>query len=155
MIRLFARPMPLVLLLAFGTFIAVMMAGDRVVQIPAGWMPEDSLRLSVAPLSLWALALAGVLVGVLGPVQFARALRARFGALHRLAGRVFVGAGLGMGLSGLVPLLRVESIATALLEIARAVFSAGLIVALVLGIAAVWLIALGFEPSRQTDEARA
>jgi uncharacterized membrane protein len=136
MIRLFVRPMPLVLLLAFATFIPVMMAGVRVVQIPAGWVPEDSLRLMVAPLLLWLHAFAGLMFGVLGPLQFARALRARFGALHRLAGRVFVLAGLVMALSGLGLLLQVESIATRLLDVARALFSAGLIVALVLGVRA-------------------
>lgn len=125
MIRLFVRPMPLVLLLAFATFIPVMMAGVRVVQIPAGWVPEDSLRLMVAPLLLWLHAFAGLMFGVLGPLQFARALRARFGALHRLAGRVFVLAGLVMALTGLGLLLQVESIATRLLDVARALFSAG------------------------------
>lgn len=136
MIRLFVRPMPLVLLLAFATFIPVMMAGVRVVQIPAGRVPEDSLRLMVAPLSHWLHALAGLMFGVLGPLQFARALRARFGALHRLAGRIFVLSGLVMAFSGLGLLLQVESIATRLLDVARALFSAGLIVALVLGVRA-------------------
>lgn len=136
MIRLFARPMPLLLLLAFATFIPVMMAGVRVVQIPSGLLPDDSLRLNVAPLSHWLHALAGVLFGLLGPLQFARAVQARFGALHRLSGRVFVAAGLVMALSGLSLLLRVESIATPLLEIARATFSAALITALALGVRA-------------------
>jgi uncharacterized membrane protein len=136
MIRLFARPMPLVLLLGFASFIPVMMAGVRVVQVPAGLLPEDSLRMGVAPYSLWLHALGGVLFGLLGPLQFARALRARFGALHRLSGRVFVLAGLVMALSGLSLLLRVDSIATPLLEIARAIFSAALIAALALGVRA-------------------
>jgi len=52
--RLFARPvpfvlMPLVRLLAFWTGIPVMIAGWPVVQIPAGLLPEDSLRLALAP----------------------------------------------------------------------------------------------------------
>ena len=136
MIRLIARPMPLVLLLAFATFIPVMIAGVRVVQIPAGLLPPDILRLGATPLSHWLHSLAGVLFGLLGPLQFARALRARFGALHRLAGRVFVAAGLLMALSGLSLLLQVDSIATPLLDIARATFSAGLIGALALGVRA-------------------
>jgi uncharacterized membrane protein len=136
MFRLFARPMPLVLLLAFATFIPVVMAAVRVVQIPAGWMPEDSLRLGAAPLSHWLHSLAGVLFGLLGPLQFARALRARFGALHRLWGRVFVVAGLIMALSGLSLLSQVDSIATQLLDISRAIFSAALIAALVQGVRA-------------------
>ncbi|MFN3825427.1 MAG: DUF2306 domain-containing protein [Pseudorhodobacter sp.] len=145
MIRLFSRPMPLVLLLAFATFIPVMMAGIRVVQIPAGLLPGDSLRLHMAPVSHWLHALAGALFGVLGPMQFARALRARFGALHRLSGRVFVVAGLVMALSGLGLLLRVESIATPLLYVARAVFSAGLVVALALGVRAARLCDRGLH----------
>jgi len=99
-------------------------------------VPEDSLRLTVAPAAFWLHALAGVLFGLLGPLQFARALRARFGVLHRLAGRVFVAAGLLMALSGLSLLVRVDPIATPLLEIARAVFSAALIAALALGVRA-------------------
>lgn len=136
MIRLFARPMPLVLLLAFCTFIPVMMAGVRVVQIPAGILPEDTLRLAVAPVSHFLHALAGVLFGVLGPVQFVLALRRRFGVVHRVSGRVFAVAGLGMALSGLGLLVQVESIATGLLDVARGVFSLALIVALVLGVRA-------------------
>ncbi|MFN3954775.1 MAG: DUF2306 domain-containing protein [Pararhodobacter sp.] len=134
MIRLFARPIPLVLLLAFCTFIPVMMAGVRVVQIPAGALPEDSLRMAVAPGWHFLHALAGVLFGVLGPVQFVLAMRRRFGAVHRLSGRVFVVAGLGMALSGLGLLAQVESIATGLLDVARGAFSLALIVALVLGV---------------------
>lgn len=136
MIRLFARPMPLVLLLAFATFIPVMIACVRVMQIPANLLPQDSLRLAVAPMSHFVHALTGILFGVLGPLQFTRALRARFGRLHRLSGRVFVVAGLGMALSGLALLAQVDSIATALVDSARAVFSTALIVALVLGVMA-------------------
>jgi uncharacterized membrane protein len=136
MVRLLARPMPLVLLLAFATLIPVAVAATRVVQLPAGWLPEDSLRLGVAPVALWAHALAGVLFGLLGPLQFARALRARFGALHRWSGRIFVLAGATLALSGLGLLLRVDSIATPLLDIARAGFSAALLLALSLGLRA-------------------
>ncbi len=136
MIRYFSRPMPLVLLLAFATAIPIVMAGFRVVQIPAGLLPEDSLRLGVAPASMWLHALAGILFGVLGPLQFARALRSRFGALHRLSGRVFVLAGLVLALSGLSLLLRLDSATTPLLDIARAVFSVTLIGALALGVRA-------------------
>lgn len=134
MLRLFSRPLPLGLLLGFATFIPVMMAGVRVVQVPAGLVPEDSLRLSVAPVSLWLHALAGLVFGLLGPLQFLRALRARFGALHRASGRAFVAAGLGMALSGLGLLVSVDSIATGLLDIARALFSVALIGALYFGV---------------------
>jgi uncharacterized membrane protein len=135
-VRAFARPIPLVLALAFCTFIPVMMAAVRVVQIPLGALPEDSLRLASVPVAFFLHALAGVLFGVLGPLQFARALRRRFGALHRLTGRVFVLAGVGLALSGLALLLQVESIATGLLDAARGVFGVALIVVLVVGVAA-------------------
>lgn len=77
-----------------------------------------------------------MLFGILGPLQFVRALRRRFGAVHRLSGRVFVLAGAGLALSGLALLLQVQSIATALLDAARGVFGLALIAALVLGVAA-------------------
>ena len=132
----FTRPTPLVLALAFCTFIPVMMAAVRVVQIPLGALPEDSLRLAAVPVAFFLHALAGVLFGLLGPLQFARALRRRFGKLHRLAGRVFVLAGAGMALSGVALLLQVESIATGLLDAARGTFGLALIAALALGVAA-------------------
>lgn len=136
MIRAVGRPVPLLLVLALCTAIPVMMAAIRVVQIPLGAVPEDSLRLAVMPVAFFLHALAGVLFGVLGPMQFVRALRRRFGTLHRVAGRVFVLAGVVLALSGLALLLQVESIATGLLDAARAVFGLALGAALLLGVAA-------------------
>ena len=136
MIRTFTRPIPLVLALACCTFIPVLMAAVSVVQIPLGALPDDSLRLAAAPVAFFFHSLAGVLFGVLGPLQFVRALRRRFGTLHRLSGRFFVLAGAGLALSGLVMLLKVESIATGLLDAARGVFGLALIAALVRGVAA-------------------
>lgn len=136
MIRLFARPLPLALLLGFCTFIPVVVAGLRVVQVPANLLPEDSLRLAVAPLSLFLHALAGTLFGLLGPLQFVRALARRFGVLHRLSGRAFVLAGVVMALSGLGLLLRVESTATHWLDAARAIFGLALLATLALGLRA-------------------
>lgn len=136
MIRVFARPRPLVALLAICTFIPVMMAAVRVLQIPFGALPDDSLRLATFPFSFFFHALGGVLFGVLGPLQFVLALRCRLGALHRVAGRIFVVAGLGLALSGWGLLFQVESMATALLDVARAVFSLALIATLGLGVAA-------------------
>lgn len=136
MTRRFSRPIPLLLALIVGTFIPVMMAAVRVVQIPLGTVPEDSLRLTSAPVAFFLHSLAGLLFGVLGPLQFVRALRLRFGALHRLAGRVFFLAGAGLALSGLALLLQVESIATGLLDAARGAFGLTLLTALVLGVSA-------------------
>lgn len=135
MIRAFARPIRLVLALAFCTFIPVMMAAVRVVQIPLGALPEDSLRLAFVPVAFFLHALAGMLFGLLGPLQFVRALRRQFGPLHRLSGRAFVLAGVGSALSGLALLLQVESMATGLLDAARGVFSLALIAVLVPGVA--------------------
>lgn len=112
------------------------MAAVRVLQIPLGSLPEDSLRLAAVPVSFFFHALGGLLFGVLGPLQFVLALRGRFGTLHRLAGRVFVLAGVGLALSGWGLLFQVESMATALLDVARAVFSLALIAALGLGVVA-------------------
>ncbi|BDG70473.1 DUF2306 domain-containing protein [Roseomonas fluvialis] len=136
MIRAFTRPIRLVLALAVCTFIPVMMAAVRVVQIPLGAVPEDSLRLASVPVAFFLHALAGVLFGILGPLQFVRALRRQFGTLHRVSGRVFVLAGLVLALSGLALLLQVESMATGLLDAARGVFGLALIAVLVLGVAA-------------------
>jgi uncharacterized membrane protein len=135
-IRTFTRPITLALALAFCTFIPVMTAAVRVVQIPLGALPEDSLRLATVSIAFFLHSLAGVLFGVLGPLQFVRALRLRFGSLHRLAGRVFVLAGAGLALSGLGLLLQVESITTGLLDAARGIFGLALLAALVLGVAA-------------------
>ena len=144
MIRTFTRQLPLSLgktvglavALAVCTFIPVMMAAVRVVQIPLGALPDDSLRLASVPVAFFLHSLGGVLFGVLGPLQFVRALRLRFGRLHRLAGRVFVLAGASLGLSGLALLLQVESITTGLLDTARGVFGLALIAALVLAVTA-------------------
>jgi uncharacterized membrane protein len=136
MIRTFTRPIPLVLALTICTVIPVMMAAARLVQIPLGALPEDSRRLASVPVAFFLHALAGVLFGVLGPLQFVRALCLRFGTLHRLAGRVFALAGAGLALSGLALLLQVQSIATGLLDAARGVFGLALIAVLVLGVAA-------------------
>jgi uncharacterized membrane protein len=73
----------------------------------------------------------------MGPLQFTRALRGRFDRLHRAAGRLFVVAGLGLGLSGLVLLARVDSVSTALLDSARGLAGAALLVALALGLRAI------------------
>lgn len=66
MIRLFARPIPLVLLLASMTLIPVMIASIRVAQIPMGLLPEESLRLSVVPFAHWMHSLAGGTVRLFG-----------------------------------------------------------------------------------------
>lgn len=137
MLRLFAKPLPLVLLLAFGTFIPVMMAGVRVVQIPLEAVPEDSLRLMVAPISLFLHAVAGVTFGIAGPFQFSRVLQRKFGRLHRIMGMAFVVAGMFLGLSGLSLLIQVTSISTPLLDSFRGIMGFALCLSLALGLAAI------------------
>ncbi len=134
-VRRASRPIPLALLLALCSFIPIMTAAIRVVQIPLGALPADSLRLAVSPPAYFLHAFTGLLFGALGPLQFVRALRRRYGTVHRWVGRAFVLAGAGLAWSGLALLLQVESIATGLLDAARGVFAVALVSALVLGIA--------------------
>jgi uncharacterized membrane protein len=136
-LRALARPIPLALVLGFATAIPVIMAGVRSVQVPLGAVPADSLRLMAAPAAMFVHALAGFMFGLMGPLQFTRVLRGRFDRLHRAAGRVFVVAGVGLGLSGLALLARVESISTALLDATRGLAGAALVIALALGVLAV------------------
>jgi uncharacterized membrane protein len=135
--RALARPIPLALLLGFVTAIPVLSAGVLSLQVPLGAVPADSLRLMVAPAALFLHALAGFIFGLMGPLQFTRALRGRFDRLHRAAGKAFVAAGVGLGLSGLLLLARVESVSTALLDTARGLAGAALLVALALGLHAI------------------
>jgi uncharacterized membrane protein len=137
MLRLFQRPIPLVLALAFFTAIPVLTALINVMQIPSGAYPADSAHLAVAPVSWFAHALAGVTFGITGPAQFLRALRHRFGALHRLSGRIFVLSGAILGLSGLSLLAQVESQRTPVADIARGLFGLALLIALALAMAAI------------------
>lgn len=137
MFRLFQRPIPLVLLLAFLTAIPILSSLALMFQIPSGNVPEDSAHLAVAPISLFVHALAGFAFGITGPVQFVRALRNRFGALHRALGRIFVLSGAVIGLSGLSILAQVTSQRTPMLDIARGFFGLALLVALAMAMVAI------------------
>lgn len=99
--RIFVRPVPLALLLLVLTAIPIVIALVRVVQVPAGQLPQDAEKFAAVPCALFLHALGGGLFGLLGPVQFAGVLRRRFGRAHRITGRVFVVAGLFMALSSL------------------------------------------------------
>ena len=137
MFRFFQRPIPLVLGLAFLTTIPVLTALVQVVQIPTGTYPDDSARLAIAPVAWFAHVLAGVAFGITGPVQFVRALPHRFGALHRVSGRIFVVSGAVLGLSGLALLAQVTSLRTPLADGARGLFGLALLGALALALAAI------------------
>ena len=135
--QFFSRPAPLVLALAFFTGIPVLTALVQVFQIPSGTYPEGSARLAVAPISWFAHVLAGVAFGIAGPLQFVRATRRRFGALHRVTGRIFVLSGAIIGLSGLSLLTQVTSVMSPVADIARCVFGLALLIALALAMAAI------------------
>ncbi len=137
MFRFFSQPVPLVIALAFCTCIPVLTALVQVFQIPTGTYPEDSARLAIAPISWFAHVLAGAAFGITGPVQFVRALRHRFGALHRVSGRIFVVSGAILGFSGLSLVAQVASQRTPLADIARGVFGLALLIALTLSMAAI------------------
>jgi uncharacterized membrane protein len=137
MFRYFSRPIPLTLLLAFLTGIPVLTSLAQVIQIPTGTYPADSARLAVAPVAWFGHVLAGVAFGITGPMQFVRALRHRFGRMHRVSGRVFVVAGAALGLSGLSLLAQVTSVRTPVADIARGLFGLVLLVALAMAMAAI------------------
>ena len=137
MFRFLSKPAPLVLVLAIFTGIPVLTALAHVFQIPSGTYPEDSARLAIAPFSWFAHVLAGVAFGITGPLQFVRALRHRFGALHRVSGRIFVFSGAVVGLSGLSLLAQLISVRTPIADIGRGVFGLALLIALAMSMAAI------------------
>ena len=132
--RALARPVPLVLTLGFLTAIPVLNAAVLSVQIPMGNVPSGSERLMTAPVAMFVHALSGVLFGLAGPVQFSRALRHRFGPLHRATGFVFVVAGVFMGGTGLALLMQVASLSTPVADIARGIAGVALLGALFMGL---------------------
>lgn len=137
MFRLFQRPIPLALLLAFLTAIPVLNSLFLVFQIPTGDYPKASAHLGAAPISWFVHVLAGFAFGITGPVQFVRALRHRFGRLHRVSGRIFVVSGVIIGLSGLSILAQVTPVRTPMVDIARGVFGVVLLITLAMAMMAV------------------
>lgn len=134
--RLWARPVPLALFPGIFTAIPGLMAPIRCVQVPTGTLPEDARRLAEAPLALVLRALGGATFGLVGPVQFLRALRHRFGTLHRLARRIFAVSGTLLAGSGIALLVGLEPASTPVLTAARAMATIALPVALAMGLAA-------------------
>ncbi len=137
MFRFFQRPIPLVLLLVLLTAIPILNSLFLAFQIPSGNYAEESAHLAVAPISLFVHVVAGVAFGITGPMQFVRALRNRFGMLHRALGRIFVLSGAIIGLSGLSILMQVTSQRTPMVDIARGLFGVALLIALALAMAAI------------------
>jgi Predicted membrane protein (DUF2306) len=135
--RFFARPMVLVITLLFATIIPTVSAALRIYQIPLGLLPQDAIKFTAVPWSHFLHALGGLLFGLLGPSQFATALQRRFGRLHRISGRVFVVAGLLLGLSSLRLVTVFPDYSTWLLAFARFIAGVALCTSLSLAIVAI------------------
>lgn len=116
--------------------LTIALALVQVTQIPTNSLPPDSARLSATPLSHFTHALGGALFGLLGPLQFGRVLANRFGALHRILGRIFVLSGLAISVSSVGLLTTFWSDASPLVSGARLVFGLALGVSLILGVRA-------------------
>ena len=129
-----ALALPVVLYVLTG--LSVAMGAVRTVEVPMGIIPEDSIHLASTPLSIWVHAASATLFGLIGPWQFSRVLRRKFGRAHKLAGRIFAVAGLLMGASGL-HLVMAHDTAAPLVDNARAAFSVGLVAALALAVQAI------------------
>ncbi len=134
-IRVTATTLPVILYVLSG--LTLLFAASQVVQIPLGSLPADSQRLSVAPYSHFAHVLGGVLFGIIGPLQFGRILAHKYGALHRIMGRVFVVAGAFLSLSSLMLLWQFPDTYSALASGGRLVFGIGLGISLWMGMAAI------------------
>ena len=136
--RRFSGPAIAALLLVF-TGIPIAISFVRMGQIPLGALPPDAVKFTAVPLGHFFHAAGGAVFGILGPLQFSRALRGRFGRLHRWLGRVFVLAGLALGLTSLRLVFQFPDAGTWILVTARLVMGAALLGALVLGLRAALL----------------
>lgn len=136
MLRIFARPVPLVLLLYVLTFIPIVTAMVRAVEIGTVGLPDDSAHLRAVPVDLFLHSISGAVFGILGPIQFMGALRRRFGRWHRMLGRVFAVAGMALGLSGVAIVFRVVPQSTPLIDVFRLCTGLALVISLAMAIAA-------------------
>lgn len=130
MTRFFARPMTLALLLLVATLIPIVTAALRMYELSIGILPPDAIKFASVPWSMFTHALGGFLFGIIGPLQFAGTLKRRFGKLHRWSGRVFVAAGLFLGLSSLNLLATFPDTSTWVLVSARGIAAVALITVL-------------------------
>jgi uncharacterized membrane protein len=137
MTRRLASPVGLTVALYLGTLLTILLALVQVVQIPLDALPEDSQRLNTTPVWHFLHVLGGATFGILGPIQFGRALMPRYGLLHRIAGRVFVAAGAAISLSSLGLLWRFPDAYSVAISSGRLLFGIGLGVALTLAMQAI------------------
>lgn len=118
------------------TAIPIVISLVRIGQIPLNGLPADAAKFTAVPLGHFFHAAGGAIFGLLGPFQFSRVMRGRFGRLHRWMGRVFVLAGLALGLTSLRLLWQFPEAGTWFLAAARLAAGAALIAALGLGLRA-------------------
>jgi hypothetical protein len=137
MTRIFQRPMTLALLLFLATFIPIISAPLRMFQILTDQLPPDAIRFNAVPWALFLHSLGGMTFGLLGPIQFSNAVKRRFGRFHRISGRIFVLAGMMLGLSALRLLIEFPNGSTWVLITARAVAGLSLMTTLTLALIAI------------------
>ncbi|MBW4656930.1 MAG: DUF2306 domain-containing protein [Kaiparowitsia implicata GSE-PSE-MK54-09C] len=137
MARWLTNPVVVPAALYFGTLLTIVLALVQVVQIPLGTLPEDSLRLTIAPVWHFMHVLGGATFGILGPIQFGRVLVYRYGRLHRVMGRVFVAAGAMISLSSLSLLWHFPETYSVPMNSGRLLFGIGLGLALAIAMHAI------------------
>lgn len=137
MTRFFQRPMTLAMLLFLATFIPIISAPIRMFQVLTDQLPPDAIKFTAVPWTLFLHSLGGMLFGILGPIQFSRAIKNRFGKFHRITGRIFVVAGMMLGFSALHLLTAFPNDTTWVLVIARAIAGLGLVFTLTLALLAI------------------
>lgn len=137
MLHKFAKPKTLAFTLLFLSAIPILMSLALVVQIPLGSLPEDAAKFLVIPFWHWFHVLAGASFGLIGPIQFARVLQLRFGNLHKALGRIFIVAGLVLGVSGLGIFAQVPNSSHFIADAMRVGAGAALILTLLLSLNAI------------------
>jgi uncharacterized membrane protein len=138
MTRRLSSPVVVPVALFFATALTILLALVQVVQIPLGALPEDSLRLSGAPVWHFMHVLGGATFGILGPIQFGRVLSRKYGLLHRVMGRVFVAAGAMISLSSLSLLWHFPATYSVAMNSGRLLFGIALGVALAIAMQAIY-----------------
>ena len=133
----FSAPVAVPVTLILLSLMTVLFAAIQAVQIPLGALPDDSIRLAAAPVSHFTHVIAGVLFGVIGPLQFGRVLAKRYGRMHRITGRIFVAAGAVLSLSSLSLLWAFPDTHHALVNGGRLVFGVWLGIALIIAMQAI------------------
>jgi hypothetical protein len=101
-------------------------------------MPANP-RFSAVPLPVVLHIVSATVFATLGPLQFAAGFRRRWPAWHRVAGRLLVGCGLLVGLTGLWMTVFYAPPAGSgpLLYASRIVFGSAMVVSIVIGLAAI------------------